>query len=219
MEDLFLALCRLVASKDTEHLDHPHQEHNQHDEARTLVIELCLVSKCLKALLDEPNTVVGQDPFVTTLALSFFYVCLRFGTHRYKLLQQAQHRRQTQLHSHRGEAFCDNQSTSPRSAQALLEQSLDYQKLVQFTVVSVRSFPTHHLIQGTSGLLLEAIPEEFRPQPQSFASTLPQECLALASEQAYMVQNTCGVDGHESGEIASSFPNIVSVNEQCQWYF
>ena len=218
MEDLFLALCRLVASKDTEHLDRPHDssqhlKSNQHDEARTLVIDLCLVSKCLKALLDEPNTVVGQDPFITTLALTFFYVCLRFGTQRYKLLQRLQHRKETQIHSHRGEA---NQSTSPQSAQVLLEQSLDYERLVEFTLISVRSFPSHQLIQGTSHLLLEAVPKEF--QPPLSAATLPQECLALASEQVYVVQNTCGAVDFESNE-RTSFPNIVSVNEQCQWYF
>ena len=237
MEDLFVALCRLIGSKDTEHLDKPpnhyrhrHYRHrhykqsepeqlqpNEHDEIRIQMIDLCVVQKCLRALLDEPNAVLGKDPFVTTLAMSFFYACIRFGSYRYKLLkQQQQQQKQQQQHY---------------SIETVLARSLDYDKLVEFTLESVRSFPSHHLIQGTGCLLLESIQKTYNSfgyQYQYLAKNL--DCLgsSIATTKQKQKQNRY-YEPHNNNnnnktnwdisKTVSCWRETDDLHEPCQWYF
>ena len=130
----------------------------QHDEIRFVVIELCLVKKTLKALVDEPNAVLGRDPFVTTLAMSFFYACLRFGILRYPQLRKQQENEQQRKE---GAGKTTNPGKRPR-AERMVSRSLDYDRLVHFTVTSLQSFPSHPLIQGNGCLILESIPKPYK---------------------------------------------------------
>lgn len=210
MEDLFVALCRLVGSKDAEDLDRSPSRHatiqpNEHDEIRILLVDLFVVKKCLQALIDEPNTVLGQDPFVTTLALSFFYACIRFSDYRYKVLKEKEAQKQQKLQCHRGAKAFNLQAT-----EAMLAVSLDYERLAQFTLQSIRSFPTHHLIQGTGCLLLEAIP---RYEP-GFSTTFASDCIGVAAKN-------CTGDGFHPGLAQSLMATTCGseIADPCRWYF
>jgi len=208
MEDLFVALCRLVGSKDAEDLDRSPSRHttiqpNEHDEIRILLVDLFVVNKCLQALMDEPNTVLGHDPFVTTLALSFFYACIRFSDYRYKILKEKEAQKQQKLQCHRGAKAFNLQAT-----EAMLAVSLDYERLAQFTLQSIRSFPSHHLIQGTGCLLLEAIP---RYEP-GFSATFASDCIGVAKN----------CTGDSNGLLAQSLMATTcssEIAEPCRWYF
>ena len=187
MEDLFVTLCRLVGSMYTDGIElaaetekenrrpghggrppnlHPHE----HDEMRIMVIELCVVKKCLKLLIDEPNTVLAQNPIVTTLAMSFFYACIQFAEHRYKNLKESEHRRKHRRHSNSNSNNNNKKSNNRddslvlarRSTEKLVLLSLDYRRLVEFTFRSVQSFPSHGLIQATGNLILESIPQSYK---------------------------------------------------------
>ncbi len=211
MEDLFVALCRLVGSKDAEDLEPSKATHatiqpNEHDEIRTMLIDQFVVKKCLQALMDEPNTVLGQDPFVTTLAMSFFYACLRFSEYRYKILKQQDKLRRQKLQCHRGAKAFNLQET-----EAMLAVSLHYERLAQFTMQSIQSFPSHHLIQGTGCLLLEAIP---RYEP-GFSATIASDCIVAAR---YCTGES---DPYDSGLTSSLMATTcgTEIAEPCKWYF
>jgi len=134
MEDLFVALCRLSGSKDAE----DDVNNKEHDEIRFTLLDECVVEKCLRVLVDEPhNGVFGKNEFVTTLALSFFYACVRFGQTRYIVPKET------------------NETN-------FVPFSLGYYRLSYFVRKSLQSFPDHYLIKGTGNLILERIPLQYQ---------------------------------------------------------
>ena len=134
MEDLFVTLCRLSGSKDAE----DDVNNKEHDEIRFTLLDECVVEKCLRVLVDEPhNGVFGKNEFVTTLALSFFYACVRFGQTRYIVPK-------------------DTNETN------FVPFSLGYYRLSYFVRKSLQSFPDHYLIKGTGNLILERIPLQYK---------------------------------------------------------
>ena len=132
---------------------------NDHDDIRSLLIEKFVVKKCLQLLVDERNTVTSNDPFVTTLAMSFFYACVQF-TDRYKKLHNSgsswdRHRRNNNNGANRYDHHYTNIDKT-------ISRSLDYDRLIHFTMTSMQSFPSHQLIQGTGCLILESIPKPYK---------------------------------------------------------
>jgi hypothetical protein len=248
MEDLFVTLCRLVASKEAEDVEEYHggkENHystrqqqpllrrNEHDEIRTMVIDLCVVKKCLQALIDEPNTVLGQDPFVTTLAMSFFYACVRFAHSRYKIIKEEDHRKkQRQLQDSvktRSNKIASIQSQR-RASEKMVSTSLDFDRLVEFILRSVKSFPSHHLIQGTGCLLLESIANFHNSQSwwdqQSSASSIANHCCGAPLHPGKRFCSEKGILSDPIGVGLESFlhknPGVVSyvsdIVEPCRWY-
>jgi hypothetical protein len=238
MEDLFVALCRLVGSKDAESIDdeinieheheqennqHHHSTHIEHDEIRTMLIELNVVKTCLKALMDEPNTVFGQDPFVTTLAMSFFYTCARFGDCRYTNLKEQDelyrksHRRRINNNNnsyYNNNNYYKENATAPMTRHGfenIVRVSLDYNRLAEFTLQSLKSFPSHNLIQATGCLILDSIPISYNARSLVFLEEYCCASPAIPSSDA--VCRPMGLESSYRRPLAASF--VSEIVEPC----
>jgi hypothetical protein len=197
---------------------------DDHDEIRSLLIEKWIVKKCLKLLLDEKNNVLGKDSFITTLAMSFFYACVQFSV-RYKKLNNPKNciiakknNNNNNNENVENEGGYNNGNTSNSiniNAEKTVSRSLDYDRLIHFTLKSMKSFPSHQLVQGTGCLILESIPK-------------PYKLLWMNTNRGrtMMVKSSISTTASDSSSnvlflphrktIASAF--VKEVVEPCSWY-
>ncbi|OEU23142.1 hypothetical protein FRACYDRAFT_233310 [Fragilariopsis cylindrus CCMP1102] len=199
---------------------------DDHDEIRSLLIEKWIVKKCLKLLLDEKNNVLGKDSFITTLAMSFFYACIQFSV-RYKklnnpkncIIAKKKHNNNNENVENEGEYngnSDDNDNNIDMNAEKTVSRSLDYDRLIHFTLKSMKSFPSHQLVQATGCLILESIP---KPYKLLWMNTNRGRTMMVSTTAKSSIStdstSSLSFTPHQK-TIASAF--VKEVLEPCSWY-
>ena len=174
---------------------------DDHDDIRSMLIEKFIVKKCLKLLLDERNCVMGNDSFVTTLAMSFFYACVRFSE------------RYIKISNHNSQNSNNNIRSQHRSAHRIVSKSLDYDRLIGFIMTSMKSFPAHQLIQGTGCLILESIPKPYKLLWMNNNNTTTATAPATAKTSSNNNDHLFIPHRKSIGSLC-----IKEVIEPCSWY-
>ena len=239
MEDLFITLCRLVGSKHADSVDNNERnekkgnikkettkqinnnnniiQSDDHDEIRSLLTEKWIVKKCLKLLLDEKNNVLGKDSFITTLAMSFFYACIQFSV-RYKKLNNPKNciiAKKKHEGGYNGNSDDDNNNINI-NAEKTVSRSLDYDRLIHFTLKSMKSFPSHQLVQATGCLILESIPKPYKLLWMNTNRGRTMMVSTTAKSSISTDSNSSLSFTPHQKTIASAF--VKEVLEPCSWY-
>jgi hypothetical protein len=156
--------------------------------------------------------------------MSFFYACVQFSV-RYKKLNNPKNciiakknNNNNNNENVENEGGYNNGNTSNSiniNAEKTVSRSLDYDRLIHFTLKSMKSFPSHQLVQGTGCLILESIPK-------------PYKLLWMNTNRGrtMMVKSSISTTASDSSSsvlflphrktIASAF--VKEVVEPCSWY-